>query len=162
MKNEAILTKSILAALLITISMPISAKRPHGAENGFFNAAGKGFQKGNRNGLMPNGPAFFRARQAIQLDLSEEQREQIKTIRQDAQNLIQPLADQIVANRLLIKELVKADDYDAAQVQTLADQQGDLFSQLIVIKANSKASIRGLLSDEQKAILDEMKSKAED
>lgn len=106
-------------------------------------------------GFMQKGSAFKRARMASRLQLSDEQREEMKAIQEAARDLTQPIADQMVSNSDEIKDLAKAEPYDEASVQVLADAQGELQSQLVLIRANTKATVFAVFTDEQKAMIEE-------
>ncbi len=107
-----------------------------------------------RQGFMQEDPDFDRARLALRLKLTEEQREEIKLIHEASRELTLPIIDQLVLNRKEITDLIKVDAYDETSVQDLATTQGELISQLVILRANTKASVFSLLSDEQKAIIE--------
>src|SRR5687768_1296400 len=77
----------------------------------------RGFGKGHKRG---GHAMMFRG-----LDLTEEQKAQIRQIRQTSKEKIKPIREQMKANRQKLAEL-SAGNFDQAQVQAIASQQGSL------------------------------------
>ncbi len=152
MKSKKIIN-GVLSVIILASGTAL-AERPrfgqHPGQNNERPARAEGHQ-----GFMQKGPAFNRARMASRLQLSDEQREEIKAIHEAARDLTQPIADQMVSNSDEIKDLVKAEPYDEAPVQVLATEQGELQSQLVLIQANTKAAIFAIFTDDQKAMIEE-------
>jgi len=141
-------------SVILMASGSVLAERPNfGSQTG--QNSERPTRAGGQHGFMQEGPAFDRARMALKLQLTEEQREEINAIHEAARELKEPVVEELVINRQAIKELIKVDPYEAAAVGVLATAQGELYSQLVLIRANAKAAVYGLLTDEQKAILDE-------
>ena len=88
------------------------------------------------------------------LDLTEEQKEQIKEIRLAHVKDVQPLRDQVKINRAKINALLHQDDPDMDQIVSLVEENGELLVQLQVKSIEQKISVRSLLTDEQKTIFD--------
>ena len=91
------------------------------------------------------------------LDLTEEQKAQMKQIRQTSQEKIKPIREQMKANRQKLTEL-SGGNFDQAQVQAIAAQQGSLTAQMIVERESIKSQIFQILTPEQKAKAAEMKT----
>ena len=106
-------------------------------------------------GFMPKGPAFKQAQMAFKLQLTTEQRDEIREIHLAAEESKRTLFDPLILNREQIKTLTKTSPYDENQVQILASTQGELISQLIMIRANTKASVFAVLTEEQKILLEQ-------
>jgi protein CpxP len=85
------------------------------------------------------------------LDLTEEQKAQMKQIRQTSKEKIKPIREQMKANRQKLAELSAGGNFDRAQVQTIAAQQGSLSAQMIVERESIKSQIFQILTPEQKA-----------
>jgi protein CpxP len=108
---------------------------------------------------VPAAPArqAMRGRMMQTLNLSDAQKQQARTFLQQAKQNAQPLMTQLRANRQALAAAVKAND--AAQIQSLAAQQGSLQGQLLGIRSEARAKVYALLTPEQKAKADEMREK---
>lgn len=95
------------------------------------------------------------------LDLTDEQKAQMKAIRQTSKDTMKPIREQMKANRQKLQELSANGNFDEAQVQAIAAQQGALTAQMIVEKEKVKSQIFNLLTPEQKAKAAEMKAQFE-
>ena len=91
------------------------------------------------------------------LDLTDEQKAQMKAIRQSSRETIKPLRQQLRANKKALNELTANGNFDEAEVTALATQQGALMSQVIVQKQKTKTEIYNVLTSEQQAKLAELK-----
>ena len=60
-------------------------------------------------------------------------------------------------NRKALREVALADSYDAAAVEQLADIQGDLVAQTVVIGTQARVEVMNLLTPEQRARLAELR-----
>ena len=103
----------------------------------------RGFGKGHKRG---GHAMMFRG-----LDLTEEQKAQMKQIRQTSKEKIKPIREQMKANRQKLAELSAGGNFDRAQVQAIAAQQGSLSAQMIVERESVKSQIFQILTPEQKA-----------
>jgi protein CpxP len=113
-------------------------KRGHFAKRGFGKRGG---------GMMLRG-----------LDLTEEQKTQIKAIRQASRESMKPLHEQMKANRQKLAQLSESGTFDEAQVQAIAAEHGQLSAQMLVAREKVKAQIFNVLTPEQKAKAAEMKA----
>lgn len=143
------ITAAILSILLVAMgAMLIFAQttdQPEG-KRGF----GKRGHFGKRGGLE----RMFRA-----LDLTEEQKAQVNQIRENTRNVTKPIREQMKANRQKLHEITAGGNFDAAQIQAIAAQQGNLTAQLIVEKERAKSQIFQILNPEQKAKAAEIREK---
>ncbi len=141
------LTVAILSIVLVAMGAMFivaqTADKPEG-KRGFGK---KGFGKRGGQAMMFRG-----------LDLTEEQKAQMKQIRQSNRETIKPIREQMKANRQRLAELSANGNFDQAQVQALAAQQGSLSSQMIVERERVKSQIFQILTPEQKAKAAEMKA----
>ena len=92
------------------------------------------------------------------LDLSEEQKNQLKEIRQATRETTKPIRQQMKQNREALRELTSDGNFDESAVQAIAAQQGSLTAQLIVEKERAKAAMFAVLTAEQKAKVSELKA----
>lgn len=155
MKSKNILINGVLSMIIVASGTALAERPGFGHHSGQNNE--RPSRAGGHQGFNQKGSAFDRARKASRLQLTDEQREEIKAIHEAARDLTQPIADQLVSNHDEIKGLIKTVPYDEAAVQELATAQGELHSQLVVSRANTKVAVFAILTDEQKAIAEEGK-----
>lgn len=150
-------SKAWLASVLIVSSLglvtTVSAK-PHGdgpdCERGGHHM-GAGYKHGDKG--------FNVDRMAKKLDLSDDQRTQIEAIIAASKQQKSDQRDKMQANREQIKELTQRSPLDEAAVRTVADAQGDLKADMIMLQAQQRAKIHAVLTDEQRAELEDMGGK---
>ncbi len=92
------------------------------------------------------------------LDLTDEQKAQVKQIMQTSRENTKSVREQMKANRQQLEAVSENGNFDQAQVQALAAQQGNLHAQMIVEKERVKSQIYQILTPEQKAKAAEMKA----
>lgn len=146
------LTAAILSIVLVAMgAMFIFAQDGAGQQDGKRGGGKRGhFGKrggGGHGGMMLRG-----------LDLTDEQKTQIKAIRQTSRDTVKPLREQMKANRQKLAQLSESGTFDEAQVQAIAAQQGSISAQMIVERERVKSQIMGVLTPEQKAKAAEMKA----
>lgn len=88
------------------------------------------------------------------LDLSEEQKDQIKEIHLAHMKDVQPLKDEVKINRAKVNALLKNDDPDMKEIVSLVEADGKLLTQIQIKSIGEKIRVRSLLTDEQKIIYD--------
>ena len=96
-------------------------------------------------------------RMATYLNLTDTQKEQAKSIFQEARQTAQPVAQQLKQNRQAMFDAVKTDN--EAQIDQLASTQANLMSQMVAIRTKAMAKVYTLLTPEQKAKADELHSR---
>jgi Spy/CpxP family protein refolding chaperone len=95
---------------------------------------------------------------AKQLNLTDAQKQQIKTIMQSQRATMRPLMQQMTQNRLAMLNATAGGTFDQAKVQTIASQQAQLMAQLSVQKAQIHSQIYNqVLTAEQKAKADQLR-----
>jgi len=90
------------------------------------------------------------ARAADKLQISDEQMDKIFAVADASRGDYRQLDRQIRDNRKALRAVVESDPYDPQAVAELADIQGNLTTQLIVLNARVRADIRLLLTPEQR------------
>jgi len=88
------------------------------------------------------------------LDLTEEQKAQIKDIHLSHMKDVQPIKDEVKINRVKVDVLLKRDDPDMKEIVSLVEANGKLLTQIQVKSIEQKINVRSLLTDEQKIIYD--------
>ena len=101
-----------------------------------------------RRGMM------MRHRMMQQLNLTEAQRQQAKTIFQQARQSVQPEVQQLKENRAAMRTAVKTDD--AAKIQQLSATAGRLRGEIMAARASARAKFYQTLTPAQRAKADQM------
>jgi Spy/CpxP family protein refolding chaperone len=96
----------------------------------------------------------MRQRMMKALNLTDAQKQQAKTIFQQAKQNAQPLRDQLKQNREALAAAVKADN--VAQIQSLTAERGKLEGQMLGIRTEALARFYSTLTPDQKAKADQM------
>lgn len=95
---------------------------------------------------------------AKQLNLTDAQKQQIKTMAEAQRTTMRPLMQQIAQNRLAMLNATASGAFDQAKVQAIANQQAQLMSQLLVQKAQLHSQIYNqVLTADQKAKADQLR-----
>jgi len=142
------LMKTILAATFL-----MSAGTTFAQDNDFDRGdRGPRAQRG-----MPGMPIVEQIVRALhRLDLSDEQKENIRAAMRDLRVDAGPIMDEIKAGHKQLRELITAAEYDENAVAEVAAKEGNLTTERLVIASRTSATILAYLTDEQRAQLDEM------
>lgn len=103
-------------------------------------------------GLMP---ALHR------LDLSEDQREQIRDVLEQERELAEGYREQMRALRAELEDQIESDPFDENAVRAKAEAVAALGADMAVLRARRSGQIRELLTSEQLSELEELKAKRE-
>lgn len=95
-------------------------------------------------------------RLADRLDMTEQQRADTKAILDDSRQQMVKLRDQMRENRGQLRDLAGQADFDEAAVRSIADKQGDLKAETMLLRARQRHEMRVVLTDEQRVQLDQM------
>ncbi len=109
-----------------------------------------------RHGPRPGGPANNLLKR---LDLTDEQRDQIFEIHHAQQPAVREKMEALRKGREALRNAAMAENYDSKAVRTLADQQGMLKAELIVMRNATFNRIYTLLTPEQREQIKQMKKK---
>jgi protein CpxP len=90
-------------------------------------------------------------KQLRELDLSDEQREQVKAISQEIRPQFKEQGKALREVSKQIHTLTASDAYDAGQVAVLADQKGAIVAEMTKLKADRMSKVRAILTPEQQA-----------
>jgi protein CpxP len=99
---------------------------------------------------------------ADRLKLTDEQKAQIKTILEAERPTVEPLVRQLVATKQQLREATTNGQFNEAQVRALAERQGQTLSQLIVEKERVKTQIYHVLTPEQRAEAEKIRTRIEE
>ena len=129
-------TIAIIATLILGLGAVFIFAQKGGLGRSRF--GGKGF----------GGPGF--ERMAEKLNLSDEQKAQVKTILEDSKTRLKPLMESLKAGHEQIENLGTDGVFNEAQVQQIAVAQAETTKQLIIEKEKTKAQIFAVLTPEQR------------
>lgn len=105
-------------------------------------------------------------RMAERLNLSDEQKTQIKTILADSKTRVKPLMEEMRAQHETLEALGTDGQFDAERVEAAANAQTAASKQLIVEKEKTKAAVFAVLTPEQRtqaaALKNEFKGRMKD
>lgn len=112
-------------------------------------------RKGGHRGSKHGGSGFmFRG-----LDLTDEQKAQLKEIHDGNEAKLAPVFEALKANREKMDAATANGAFDEATVTAIANEQAALSAQLIVEKERVKSQSFAILTPEQKAKFEERKAK---
>jgi len=95
---------------------------------------------------------------AKQLNLTDAQKAQIKTMMQAQRTTMRPLIQQMAQNRLALLNATASGAFDQAKVQAIANQQAQIQAQVAVQKASLQSQIYNqVLTADQKAKADQLR-----
>jgi len=114
---------------------------------------GGGMHRGMGGG-MHGGGMMFRG-----LDLTDEQKAQIKAIHEANKGTMQPLMEAMKANRQRMQEATANGAFDEATVTAIANEHGTLAAQMMVARQRVMSQTFAILTPEQKAKAAEMRQK---
>ena len=100
------------------------------------------------------------ARMARELNLTDAQKQQIKTMMQSQHASMRPLMQQLAENRKAMLAATANGAFDQAKVQAIANQQSQALAQLMVQRASLQHQIYNqVLTPDQRAKADQMRDK---
>lgn len=90
-------------------------------------------------------------------NLTDEQKSQIKEIRDNARQEIQPQREETKKLRMKMMELKSADNPDQSQINELIDQQSKVKAEMMKSRTAAELKVRSILTPEQRKALDSKK-----
>jgi len=146
------LTLTLLATLLVSLSSisPITYAQPNDGNGASFSVFGSpfGFEKGHNL-----------KRLAKHLDLSAEQRQQMKVIKEQSKLTNMAIHQELKAFKAEVKPLIMAETFDESAFTALQSQYQSAFAQMALQKAKTRHQIFQLLTDEQKEKMQAMRAR---
>ena len=141
--NRFIVT--IVTALLLAVSgMAVAQDYDRGPGH-----KGKLPQRGMQ--APPQSPVEGVMRAIRRLDLSDEQKESIWNITHNLKGELHPVMVEMRDGQRQLRELLRTGDFDKSAVAALAEKEGDLVAQRIVLTSEALAGIFGQLTEEQRS-----------
>ena len=118
---------------------------------------------GKKHGMYGHGMkgerGFNIERMAEHLELTGEQRSKIESIVEETRPRVKAIREQMRDNRKQLRELAAADTYDKDAVRKLADAQGALKAEMIMLRSEQKSRVRSVLTEEQRNKMQAMRDK---
>ncbi len=121
--------------------------------------AGTFAQRGGPSHGLGAGP--MSGRMFRNLDLTDEQRAEIKKIMEAERSIMQPVHEQLRENREALNAATKAGQFNEAEVTKLAEKQGDLMAQVIISRERVQSQIWQILTPEQRDKLAKWREKGQ-
>ena len=146
--------KMLLATALIASSLGMAgqvAAMPYGG-------GPDGCMRGGQH-RGPGGKGFNVERMSNRLNLTEEQRTQVQAIVDGNSEQMTDLRTRMQQNRETMRQLVQQTPFAEEEIRELADEQGDLKADMIVLRAQQRSEINAILTDEQRAQMENMRGK---
>lgn len=106
--------------------------------------------------------AFLRGRLAERLNITDEQRDQIRALLKDQRSKDRPLLESLRETRTQLREATRFGQFDENSVRTLAQQQAQAMTDLLVSRERLKSRVYALLTPEQQNQLQELQQKMQD
>lgn len=148
MSNRNMILGGVLAASLLGLTANSAVPAAPGAGPGGGQRTAYESHGWHREGSLP--------RMFERLDLSQQQREQIKQIVDESKQAQQEKRKALWENRKALRNQAMADSYDAQRVQELADQQAKLSAALTVMRTETFYRVYSVLTPDQKKKLAEI------
>ena len=151
------LSRSLLAGVFIVSALgltSITSAMPYGEDSGCWRGGHK-MGPGHKHG----GRGFSVERLTERLNLSDEQHAQVKVIVEESQQQMSDLGEKMRENLEQLRELTQQSPLNGAEVRKVADAQGDLKADMIVLRAQKRAKINAVLTDDQRAQLKQVRGK---
>lgn len=146
MMTGLILTTLLLAVTSTALAQDSVADSPTAAQKS------RHHHRGNQSM-----PAVERMMRGIRhLDLSDEQKAGIKGIMQGLRAQERPLVKEMKSGHEQLKELIKAENFDEQAVASLAEKEGALAAERLIIASRAMSAVYAQLTDEQRAELETM------
>ena len=93
--------------------------------------------------------------QAFALDLTEEQQEQMQTLRLEHYKVMKPLRNQMAELKARERTLISEEEVDMKSIHKVIDNQTDLMNEMRKLQAEHKVAAKEILTDEQVMKLDQ-------
>ena len=152
--NKFLIT--IIAALLLAGTGSVFAQD---SNDGPENSGPEKKRQHNQRGMQASPPLEKLMRALRQLDLSDEQKANTRATLGVMKAEIHPIMQEMKAGQRELKELVKSYPFEEDRVRALAEQEGALTAERIMITSLAMSRVLGELTGEQRTELDAMAAK---
>lgn len=153
MKKRNVIIASLLAVAMLggTAIGTASAFPGHHCDHGAFRHNAMGMHAG---AMGESGYHMMRLME--KLNLTKSQRDRIWKIVDTRRDQAREKMFALMSNRKALRTATTSNHYDAQKIRQLADAQGRLMADLMVIRAEAKHSIRSVLTPEQRSQFDHL------
>lgn len=159
MKTQWIRSAGVLLLSVILVAGLNAQPRRQGGQglnpgNGKFHPDGPryGQSRGNGNGQG----AGFHSQQNM-LDLSQEQQEEMKTLRMEHYKTMKPLKNEMAELKARERTLLSEQEADMKAINSVIDDQSELLGKIRKLQVEQKLKMKEILTDEQIMKLDQRK-----
>ncbi|UCF71686.1 MAG: periplasmic heavy metal sensor [candidate division WOR-3 bacterium] len=87
-------------------------------------------------------------------DITEQQKEQIKSLRVEHMKEMKPLRNQLAEKKARLNTLTTADKVDMSEVNKIIDEIGKMKTGIMKLKEQHRQDVRKLLTDDQRLFFD--------
>lgn len=150
-KLSTMITTTMVTALFLTVSSTALAQETV-SDPAEQTRKGRQHQRGAHS--MPGVEGMMRA--IRHLDLNEDQKAGIKLTMQALRQEQRVLIKEMKVGKKQLKELIKADVYDEEAVAALAEKEGSLIAERLIITSRAMSQVYAQLTDEQRLELEAM------
>lgn len=158
MKNFVTKISTMLAAVVLAGSFTLASANTFNFENEQGTDTAKQHEGGRHHGRHGFGHHRGMHRAYAKLNLTDDQKEKAKQIRINHQETIKPLREQLRAKNAEIRESSKNGNFDEALVTQKMTEMASVRAKLFGEKVKMHQEFLAILTPEQKAKLDEMRS----
>src|SRR6266704_912339 len=120
----------------------------------------RAYHHGGMSGEFGFGGGIGRA--LASLDLTDDQKTQVKAILQDEGPRVEPLVDEVLRSKKALFEAVHSRTFDEKAVRAAASVSAKATTDLAVERARMVSRFRGILTDEQQDRLDSIRGRFEE
>jgi len=138
---------ALVLAVLLAVGADAQGSRPRGGRPGGGPGAGPGGHQGRGDGRI------FR-----DLDLTEEQKRQMRSLREKTREQSQPILKQLRELEQERRQLIRANTFNEEAAKGLAARESELRSALSLTRTASQHTLYNTLTEEQKTKLAERAS----
>ncbi len=160
MKLNQLVILAVLGVSALSVSHATIAKEMRADRGGANHSYGDNSYRENSYGEKRGHRSKNFIRHAFaKLDLTDEQKASIKSIKQSEMQKNEATREQLIDLKLEMRKQLKADNVDEAQVKALSAQVSELKADLTISRAKAKKQMIALLTEEQQAKLKKMTDK---
>ena len=140
---------ALMVAVLLAVGADAQGVRPRGGHPGMGPGGGLGSQRG------AEAQQFFR-----DLDLTEEQKSQMRSLREKSREESQPILKQLQDLQKERRQLIQSNTFNEEAARSLVNRESELRSALSLNRTASQHAAYNLLTPEQKTKLADRVAKA--
>ena len=161
MKQRGFIAAIVAAVLMSGIAIAVAAQdQPRRQGPGIEGRRGPGGPGGRMGG--PGGPGGFGLPGVRELDLTDAQREQIRTIQQSHRDEVQAVAERSRTAQRAIDQASHGTSVDEAAIRTQSAALATAIADGAILRAKVNAEIFNVLTAEQQQKLNELRSQRQE